>query len=143
MNTRFDFLAPAASEQDIAVVAKRSGKSVNSYMRSRMVEALMADIFSDILSHYDFSSEAQISKAVKKFLDLSDDFIRTIALFKFDAKRRRKVQSLRKANTEGKLKALQQNALKNIATNEADLAIVKAIAYLEAERRGLQIPRDV
>jgi hypothetical protein len=132
-------LPPAAFANDIAIVARRNGKTAPAYLKMRMVEALMADIATDVLAQADFSSDRQIEKALQSVRDLSDELIRAIAQFRYDSKRRRLVNKLRRANTEGELTATEKDVFSALIGKELDFAIVKAIALLEARRRGLQI----
>jgi len=133
-------LPPAALANDIAVVARRNGKTAPAYLKTRMVEALMADIATDVLAHADFSSNQQVDKALQSVRELSDELIRAIAQFRYDSKRRRLVNKLRNANTEGELTATGKSAFSALIDKGLDFAIVKAIALLEARRRGLKIP---
>ncbi|MDZ7362069.1 MAG: hypothetical protein ONB46_15290 [candidate division KSB1 bacterium] len=126
---------------DIAVIARRNGKTAPAYLKARMVEALMADIATDVLAHADFSSDKQIEKALQSVRGLSDELIRAIAQFRYDAKRRRLVNKLRRANTEGALTATENDVFSALIGKEHDFSIVKAIALLEARRRGLKIRR--
>ncbi|MCI0698533.1 hypothetical protein L0337_41855 [candidate division KSB1 bacterium] len=133
------FLPPSALANDIAVVARRNGKTAPAYLKAKMVEALMADIATDILSHADFSSDRQVEKALQSVRELSDELIRAIARFRYDSRRRRLVHKLRHANTEGALTATEMDVFSALAGKEHDFSIVKAIALLEARRRGLKI----
>ena len=133
------FLPPAALANDIAVVARRNGKTAPAYLKTRMVEALMADIATDVLVHADFSSARQIKKALQTVHDFSDELILAMAQFRYDSKRRRLVNKFRCANTEGELTATGKNAFSALVDKGLDFAIVKAIALLEARRRGLKI----
>ena len=102
-----------------------------------MVEALMADISVDVSISYDFSSDEQVDQALLRLKDLSDEFILTIAQFKFDPSRRKTINKLRNKNAEGKLTQEQIHIFGTAVELELDYAIVKAIDYLEAQRRGL------
>ncbi len=99
----------------------------------------MADIATDVLSHADFSSDRQIEKALQSVRELSDELIRAIARFRYDSRHRRLVHKLRRANTEGTLTATERDVFSALAAKEHDFSIVKAIALLEARRRGLKI----
>ncbi len=99
----------------------------------------MADIATDILSHGDFSSDKQVEKALQSVRELSDELIRAIAKFRYDSKRRHLVHKLRRANTEGALTATEMDVFSALTGKEHDFSIVKAIALLEARRRGLKI----
>lgn len=133
------FLPPSALANDIAVVARRNGKTAPAYLKAKMVEALMADIATDILSHADFSSDKQVEKALQSMRELSDELIRAIARFRYDSRRRRLVHKFRRANTEGALTATEREVFSALAGKEHDFSVVKAIALVEARRRGLKI----
>jgi hypothetical protein len=133
------FQPPAALANDIAVVARRNGKTALAYLKTRMVEAMMADIATDVLAHADFSSDRQIEKALQSVRELSDELIRAMAQFRYDSKRRRLVNKLRRANTEGELTATGKSVFSALVDKGLDFAIVKVIALLEARRRGLKI----
>jgi len=137
------FLPPSALANDIAVVARRNGKTPSAYLKTRMVEALMADIATDVLAHADFSSDRQIEKTLQSVREFSDELIRALAQFRYDSKRRRLVNRLRRANTEGELTATGKNIFSALIDKGLDFAIVKAVALLEARRRGLKIPERI
>jgi hypothetical protein len=138
MTQTLEFLQPSALAEDIAIFAKRNGKTVPAYLRERMVEALMADIATDVLSHYDLSSDEQIDDALQRLRDLSDELIQAIADFKYGFKRRRFLHKLREANTEGSLTAAQNEVFETLVDEEEEFSIVKAIAKIEVHRRGLK-----
>jgi len=108
-----------------------------------MVEALMSDIAADVIGRYDFSSDKQIAGALKRVRALSDELIRAIAQFRYDSARRRQVHQLRRNNTEGKLTVAQNDLFSALVDQNEDFAIVKAIALLEARRRGLNIQQHL
>ncbi len=139
MQNTLNLLTSSALANDIAVVARRNGKTAPAYLKTRMIEALMADIAKDVLAHADFSSDKQIEKALQSVRELSDELIRAIARFRYDSRRRRLVHKLRRANTEGALTATEKDVFSALAGKEHDSSIVKAIALLEARRRGLRI----
>jgi hypothetical protein len=139
MQNTLNLLTSSALANDIAVVARRNGKTAPAYLKTRMIEALMADIATDVLAHADFSSDKQIEKALQSVQELSDELIRAIAKFRYDSKRRRLVHKLRRANTEGALTATEMDVFSALTGKEHDFSIVKAIARLEARRRGLKI----
>lgn len=137
MSNPLSFLRSSVLGKDIAIVARRHGKTVPAYLKDRMTEALMADIATEVLTRYDFSSDAQIDKALLRFRDLSNELIRALARFKYDAKHRRALGKLRQANTEGALTSTQFDVFATMVSKEDDYSIVKALARLEAARRGL------
>jgi hypothetical protein len=137
MQTSLSFLQSSALANDLAIVARRHGKTVQGYLKARVVEAMMTDLVADALALNDFSSEKKIDSALQRFDKLSDELIRSIARFRYDAARRRQARKLRHANTEGRLTAGQKHILKVLATKEDDLAIAKTMAQIEAVRRAL------
>jgi hypothetical protein len=146
MQNLLGLLTSSALVNDIAIVARRNGKTASAYLKTRMIEALMADIAADVLAHADFSSDRQIEKALQSVRELSDELIRAIARFRYDSRRRRLVHKLRRTNTEGALTAMEMDVFSALAGKEHDFSIVKALARLEARRRGLKIrlsPGDV
>jgi hypothetical protein len=139
MQNTLNLLTSSALANDIAVVARRNGKTASAYLKTRMIEALMADIATDVLSRADFSSDKQVEKALQSMRELSDELIRMIARFRYDSRRRRFVHKLRRANAEGALTATEKDVFNALAGKEHDFSVVKAIALLEARRRGLKI----
>ncbi|MGH7594798.1 MAG: hypothetical protein ACREOI_00510 [bacterium] len=139
MQNTLSLLTSSALANDIAIVARRNGKTAPAYLKTRMIEALMADIATDVLAHADFSSDKRVEKALQSVQELSDELIRAIARFRYDSRRRRLVHKLRRANTEGALTATEDDVFSALAGKEHDFSIVKAIALLEARRRGLKI----
>ena len=137
MQNSLSFLQSSALAKDLAIVARRHGKTVPAYLKARMVEAMITDIVADTLAHNDFSTEKKIDNAVQRFHNLSNELIKSIARFRYDTTRRRQARKLRRVNTEGRLTASQEQILKAITTKEDDLAIAKTMAQIEAKRRVL------
>ena len=139
MQTTWQVLQSQPLANDIAIVARRHGKTAPAYIRTRMLEALINDIATEVVARYDLSSDKQIASAMRRLRALSDELIIAIADFKQDARCRRVVRELRQANSEGELSITQNSLLATIAGQEEDFAIAKSLARLEARRRGLKV----
>lgn len=138
MNHTLSFLKSPALAEDLALIAQRQGKTVPAYLKSRMVEALIFDLTAEAVIRYDFSAEKKTKQNMLGMRELSDELVLTIARFKFDAKRRRFLRKLLAANREGALTSAQKEIFNAWVDREERFALIKALASLEARRRGLK-----